>query len=87
MGASLFGWFLYSILIGIFAAYVAGRALGPGAEYISVLRFAGVTAFAGYSLGTLQNSIWYKRNWAATLKSVFDWVDKSPISTPDRIIL
>jgi hypothetical protein len=26
----------------------------------------------GYGLGLLQNSIWYKRNWSATLKSVFD---------------
>jgi hypothetical protein len=37
-----------------------------------VFRFAGATAFVGYSLALLQNSIWYKRNWAATLKSMFD---------------
>ena len=29
-------------------------------------------AFSGYSLALLQNSIWYKRNWSATLRSVFD---------------
>jgi hypothetical protein len=72
MGGSLVLWFLYSVLVSIFAAYVAGRALEPGADYLSVFRFAGVTAFAGYGLALLQNSIWFKRNWSATLKSVFD---------------
>jgi len=65
-------WFIYSLIVGIFAAYVAGRALGPEAHYLAVFRFAGVTAFVGYGLALLQNSIWYKRNWAATLKSMFD---------------
>lgn len=72
MGSSLAMWFLYSILIGIFCAYVAGRVLPSGAHYLDVFRIAGTVAFAGYSLALLQNSIWYKRNWSATLKSVFD---------------
>ena len=65
-------WFIYSVIVGVFAAYVAGRALEPGAHYLSVFRFAGVTAFVGYGLALLQNSIWYKRNWSATFKSMFD---------------
>lgn len=72
MGKELTLWFLYSLLVGIFAAYVAGRALAPGAEYLAVHRFAGVTAFGGYGLALIQNSIWYKRSWSSTLKSVFD---------------
>lgn len=72
MGAQLALWFVYAIVVSVFAAYIAGRALGPGADYLAVFRFAGCTAFAAYSLALLQNSIWYKRNWAATLKSVFD---------------
>lgn len=72
MGSSLVLWFLYSVVVSIFAAYIAGRALPAGAPYLAVFRFAGCTAFAGYSLALLQNSIWYKRNWAATLKSMFD---------------
>jgi hypothetical protein len=72
MGKDLFLWFVYSIIVGIFAAYVAGRALPEGAHYLSVFRFTGVTAFAGYSLALLQGSIWYKRSWSATLKSMFD---------------
>jgi hypothetical protein len=72
MGGSLAQWFMYSIVIGIFAAYVAGRALQPGAPYLSVFRFAGVTAFAAYAIGGWHESIWYKRSWTATLKNTFD---------------
>ena len=72
MGKSLLLWFLYSVVVSVFAAYIVGRALGPGAHYLEVFRFAGCSAFMGYSLALLQNSIWYKRNWGMTLKSVFD---------------
>jgi hypothetical protein len=72
MGTPLLLWFLYSILIGVFAAYIAGRALTPGAHYLDVFRFAGASAFMGYSLGLLPQSIWYKKAWSATLKSVVD---------------
>lgn len=72
MGKSLVLWFLYCVVVGVFAAYVAGRALAPGAEYLAVFRFVGCTAFAGYTLALWQNTIWYKRAWITTLKSTFD---------------
>ena len=72
MAKELVLWFIYSIIVGIFAAYVAGRALEPGAHYLAVFRFAGVTAFVGYSLALLQNSIWFNKSWSATIKSMFD---------------
>src|SRR3989442_13478735 len=50
MGKSLTLWFLYAVVVGVFAAYVAGRALPAGAPSLQVFRFAGVTAFVGYSL-------------------------------------
>lgn len=72
MGKSLVLWFIYSLAVGVFAAYVSGRALGPGTGYLEVFRFAGTTAFLGYSFALLQNSIWYARNWRQTLLSMFD---------------
>jgi hypothetical protein len=69
---SLILWFLYSIVVGVSAAYISGHALKPGAHYLEVFRFAGCTAFLGYSLALLQNSIWLKRAWSTTLKSMFD---------------
>lgn len=72
MGSNLALWFLYSLLVGILAAYVTGRALEPGTPYLRVFRFAGATAFIGYSVALLQNSIWYGRNWGTTLKTMLD---------------
>jgi hypothetical protein len=72
IGTSLVLWFIYSIVVSVFAGYVTGRALGPGATYLEVFRFAGTTAFMGYSLALLQDSIWHHRNWGTTFRMVFD---------------
>ncbi len=72
MGKNLVLWFIFSLIISVIAAYVASRALGLGAHYLQVFRFAGVAAFAGYSLALMQNSIWFGRSWTSTLKSMFD---------------
>jgi hypothetical protein len=72
MTGSLAQWFIYCILVGIVAAYIAGRALSPDVHYLSVFRFVGCTAFVGYSMALIQNSIWYQRKWSSTLKSMFD---------------
>lgn len=72
MGVSLAQWFVYCVVVSVFAAYIAGRALGPGAEYLGVFRFAGATAFGAYGLALWQNSIWYKIAWSTTLKSNVD---------------
>ena len=72
MGGPLALWFIYGIVVSVFSAYVAGRALPAGADYLSVFRFAGTTAFVGYALALWQMSIWYKRAWSATIKATFD---------------
>jgi hypothetical protein len=72
LGKSLVQWFVYCIVVGILAAYVSSRAVGPGADYLAVFRFAGTTAFIAHAVGLWQNSIWYKRSWSWTLKSTFD---------------
>jgi hypothetical protein len=72
MGKNLIMWFLYSLVVGILAAYVAGRALPVGASYLHVFRFAGVTAFIAYSAALWQISIWYSRSWMTTFKESVD---------------
>ena len=72
MGASLIQWFIYCVVVSAFAAYVGGRALDPGAEYLSVFRFVGTTAFIGYTLALWQNTIWYKTKLSTTIKNTFD---------------
>lgn len=72
MGMNLVQWFLYTVLVSVFAAYIAGRALAPGAHYLEVFRFAGASAFMGYSLGAIPQSIWFKKAWSSTTKTVID---------------
>ena len=72
LASNLISWFIYSIVVSIFAAYIAGRALGPGAHYLDVFRFAGCAAFIGYALALPQDSIWFKRRWSTTIKNMFD---------------
>ena len=72
MGTYLAQWFLYCLVVSLFAAYIAGRALPPGTIYLQVFRFAGATAFIGYSLALWQNSIWYRRSWLTTFKQTVD---------------
>ncbi len=72
MGSSLVQWFVFTVIVGIFAAYIAGRALGPGAPYLSVFRFAGFTAFACYSVAQWSDAIWFKRGWGRTFRATVD---------------
>jgi hypothetical protein len=72
MGSSLGQWFVYCVVVGLFAGYVAGAALPRGAPYLAVCRSVGTVAFVGYSLASWQNTIWYKRSWAITLRTTID---------------
>jgi hypothetical protein len=72
MGRSLGLWFVYTAAVSFFAAYVAGRAVPAGAPYLHVFRFAGATAFIGYSVALWQMSIWYRRKWSTTIKATID---------------
>ena len=72
MGKFLGQWFLYCVVVSIFAAYLTGRTRAPGTEYLEVFRVAGCTAFIGYALAQAQNSIWRGVTWGGTLKHMLD---------------
>ena len=72
MGASLAAWFVYCLVVTIFSAYITGHALGAGANYLSVFRFVGATAFVGYGLALIQDNIWFKKSWGTTIKNLID---------------
>ncbi len=74
MGKSLVQWFLYSILIGVFVAYVALLGLPSGAEAMPVFRLTSTVAILAYCIGHPHESIWMGRSWTTTLKFVFDGV-------------
>ncbi len=65
-------WFAYSLLVGYFVAYVAGRTLAPGAHYLTVFRVAGAVAFMAYGVAHCADSIWKGQSWSATGKAIVD---------------
>ena len=72
MGKSLIQWFLYWVVISIFAAYPSSRMLAPGAAFSQVFCIVGTTAWLGYGAAHAQESIWSGRSWVVTLKHLFD---------------
>lgn len=72
MGRQLTLWFVYALVVSVFAGYVGGRALGAGSDYLSVFRFVGATAFCGYVLALWQQHIWYWRSFRATFTASID---------------
>jgi len=72
MGKNMVQWFLYCVVISIFAAYLSGHTLAPGTAFSQVFRVVGIAAFLGYGAAHVQESIWSGRSWVVTLKHLFD---------------
>jgi hypothetical protein len=72
MGKPLLQWFVYLLVISLFAAYIACHAIAAGASYPAVFRFVGVAAFMAYALGHAHQSIWYRQEWSTTGKYIID---------------
>src|SRR5260370_23589063 len=75
MASNLSQWFAYCLIVSVFAGYIAGSAVPPGAPtFAAICRYVGVTSFAGYTLALWQMSIWYRRGWGRSLKGTLDGV-------------
>jgi hypothetical protein len=72
MGPLLAKWFVYVIVVSMFAAFVTAAALPRGAPGHLVFHEAALVAFAGYALALWQLSIWYRRSLSITIKSTVD---------------
>ena len=72
MGSTLAQWFVFSLVVSLFAGYIAGVAFGPGTEYLRIMQVAGCVAFVGYSMAQLHESIWWGRRWSWTIRNVLD---------------
>jgi len=65
-------WFVYSIVVAVFAAYVAGATLGPGTPYMTVFRITSTVTFTAYALALWHDWIWYSRSLGYTIRSSID---------------
>ncbi len=72
MSKHLVQWFIYTVVVSVFTAYLAHATLPPDATYLQVFRVAGTTAFLAYAVGLWQQSIWFSRPWSSTGKHTLD---------------
>lgn len=72
MGKNLAQWFVFCLVVSIVVAYVTGRALGPGSDYLRVFRIAGTVGFLAYSAAHVPGAIWMGHAWSRTVKDVID---------------
>jgi hypothetical protein len=72
MNSTLVVWFIYSIVISFFAAYIARATLPLGTDYLKVFQIAGCVAFTGYAMALPQGSIWWGKNWGSTIRTMID---------------
>lgn len=72
MGGTFIKWFIFLLAVNTVCAYVASRAVAPGAAYLEVFRFVGVTGFVAYGAGVWPMTIWYGRGAGMALKETFD---------------
>lgn len=63
MGPMMAKSVVFYLVVSILVGYVTWHALGAGAEYLAVFRFAGTTASMAYILATVPDSIWFGRPW------------------------
>jgi len=72
MAPQLSQWFVFTLVVSLFAGYLTSRAVPPGTPYLEVSRFASTVAFVGYALAHWPATIWYKRNVGTTIRDTID---------------
>jgi len=72
IGKSLAQWFLFSIVVSVFVAYIAYQGIGPDADPRHVFRMTATTAFLAYAVTDIPNAIWKGHSWVTAAKFVFD---------------
>lgn len=73
IGRFLVQWFLFSVLVSVFLAYLAWHALhASDPAYLDVFRLVGTAAFLTYGIAIVPDSIWKGTSWRITAKFVFD---------------
>jgi hypothetical protein len=72
MGKNMVQWFVFTLVVSIFIAYIAAHSIPPGARYLSVFRVVGAVGFLAYGAGQVPAAIWMGKPWKIAWKEVFD---------------
>lgn len=72
MGKTFIQWFVYILVVSYMTAYLASRYVQPSAEYMRVFQLVSTTSFLAYGLALPPLSIWYRKKWGTTVRSLID---------------
>jgi hypothetical protein len=72
LGPFLAKWFLYSLVVSLTSGYVAHVTILAGAQYGTIFRVVGVTAWLAYCWQGPADSIWMGKPWGSTFKYCLD---------------
>ena len=72
MGPSLGQWFVFSLIVSFFIAYIAAHTIPPGTLYLGVFRVVGAIGFLAYAAGQVPAAIWMGKPWSIASKEVMD---------------
>lgn len=63
---------VFYLIVSTLVAYVAGRTLAPGADYLEVFRITSVVAWLAYGFAVIPDAIWFGRPWSSIVKTLVD---------------
>lgn len=72
MGKMMVQSLVHFLAVSFVVAYVVTRTVPPDAEYLSVFRVAGTTAFIAHAGALFPAAIWFGVPWGRTWKTVLD---------------
>jgi len=72
MGKSLLQWFVFTLVVSVFVAFIAWTTLPRGEDYKHVFHLVALSAFLAYGLSGVTDSIWKGVAWSTTFKFLFD---------------
>jgi hypothetical protein len=74
MGPYLGLWFIYCLVVSTCTALLVWQIVGPGGSTRLTFHYGSLIGLLAYGMALPQMSIWYRRSWTTTLKSLFDSV-------------
>ncbi len=72
MGKSLTQWFVFCLVVSLFAGYVAGATLASGTAYMQVFRVTATAAFMAFGFSSVPSGIWWGQPWGPVFKDMVD---------------
>jgi hypothetical protein len=72
MGKSLTQWFVFCLVVSLFAGYVAEATLGAGTAGLQVFRVSATAAFMAFGFSSVPSGIWWGQPWGPVFKDMVD---------------